>query len=80
MSKYDPKAIINALTSPAARKIYSLRAPHLPAIIEKEQTKLEHLEKQTFKKIDRHSSTTNFRKNTNKSSLLSKLKDIDDES
>lgn len=80
LAKYNPKAIINALTSAQAKKIYSLRAPHLPAIIEEEQRKLENLEQQEFNKIERDIDITNFRKNQTKSSLLSKLKDIDYES
>jgi hypothetical protein len=80
LSKYHPKAIINALKSNDAAKIYSLRAPHLPAIIEREQEKSESQNNTLSKEIHRCIDNKVFRKNNTRNSILSKLKDIDNES
>lgn len=81
LEKYSDTAIIRALNNPKASKIYSLRAPHLLPIIEQEESKLETQNTELTIDIDRVSDpkfqATNF--NTKKS-ILSRLKDIDDES
>ena len=41
LKKYNPKAIIRALNDRKAEKIYSLRAPHLLAIIDHHETLIE---------------------------------------
>ena len=79
LTKYEPKAIILALTSKAASRIYSLRAPHLPAIIEKEQAKLNSQNTEISKPIDRTIDSSLFRQTVNKQSIISRLKDIDNE-
>jgi hypothetical protein len=77
LKKYPAKAIIAALTDKKAEKIYSLRAPHLPAIIEEKQTLLESQNLELTLDIDRKENKS-FRKETNKSkTILSKLKDLD---
>jgi hypothetical protein len=41
LKKYSEKAIIEALKTPVAQKIYSLRAPHLLAIIDQQEKILQ---------------------------------------
>ena len=53
IKKYDPKAIIAALRHKDAEKIYSLRAPHLPAIIEKMQEEINSMNTILTQKFDR---------------------------
>lgn len=53
IQKYDAKAIIAALRHKDAEKIYSLRAPHLPAIIEKMQKELDSKNTVLTQKFDR---------------------------
>ena len=53
IKKYDPKAIIAALRHTDAEKIYSLRAPHLPAIIEKLQEEINSMNTILTQKFDR---------------------------
>lgn len=79
LKKYHPTAIINAIKNPKAKKIYSLRAPHLVGIIEYEQEKLNSIQNSKPVSINR-STTQEFRKVESKKSILSKLKDIDNES
>jgi len=76
LKKYDSKSIIRALRSKPAEKIYSLRAPHLIAIIEKEQEKLESENKDLSLEIDRKDKKT-FRKNIDKKNIISKLRNLD---
>ena len=76
LKKYEPKAIISALTDPKASKIYSLRAPHLPAIIEEKQELLAQENKTLSIDIDRSEKNT-FRKETKNKNIISKLKDLD---
>lgn len=80
LSTYPAKAIINALRSSDAAKIYSLRAPHLPAIIEREQEKLANQNNVISTPICRYTDNKDFRKNNTRNSIISKLKDIDNES
>lgn len=76
LKKYNCKAIIRALNNPKSSRIYSLRAPHLVAIIESEEEKLSventdlnnSYERKTIKKIAT---------NKNKKSIISKIKDLD---
>lgn len=80
LQKYDARAIIKALADSKAKNIYSLRAPHLVAIIQKYQNQIEKEVKPIIKNIDRNTKTT-FRKDTNnKRNIISKLKELDNES
>jgi hypothetical protein len=74
--KYDAKAIINALKDSRASKIYSLRAPHLPAIIEEKQRLLEQENKTLSLEIERTEQKT-YRQYQQNKNIFSKLKDID---
>jgi len=81
LKSFSDKAIIRALMSSSGQKIYSLRAPHLLAMIEKEvlsiskenqvlNTKLSRVENITFPGND---------KRPLKNNILSKLKELDNE-
>lgn len=74
--KYSETAIVKALNTKEAEKIYSLRAPHLIPIIEQQAKILEAQNKSLTLEFDRKENKT-FKKNTTKG-ILSKLKDIDD--
>jgi hypothetical protein len=79
LKKYSPKAIIKALQDNKAQKIYSLRAPHLVAIIDQYQSIVDSENKEFTKEVERKEVKT-YRKEQPKTSLLSKLKELDDES
>jgi hypothetical protein len=80
LNKYSDIAIVKALNGKGAEKIYSLRAPHLVAMIEREQKILDTSNKTLSIEIDRKSNKI-FRKNNKiNNSIISKLKDIDYES
>jgi hypothetical protein len=76
VKKYNPKAIVRALNNSKAEKIYSLRAPHLTAIIEQEDVKLQTENTEISKPLDRSEKNT-YRQINNTQSLISKLKDLD---
>lgn len=79
VKRYDDVAIVRALKNTKASKIYSLRAPHLAAIIEEEQTKL-NAENKTLTMDLTRPEDVKFRSKTNKTkNIFSKLKDIDNE-
>ena len=81
LEKYSDTAIIKALNNPKASKIYSLRAPHLIPIIEQETEKLEKQNTELTLDINRIVNPSFQSKNINlKKNILSKLKDIDNES
>ncbi len=73
--KYNDQAIIRALKSKKAEKIYSLRAPHLIPIIEHEQAILEKQNTVLSKEYDR-AKDKKYRNNTTKS-IISKLKELE---
>jgi hypothetical protein len=77
VKKYNAKAIIKALNDPKASRIYSLRAPHLPAIIERYEKILEE-QKEEFTKNFERKENAKFEKNRSKKNIISKLKDLDD--
>lgn len=79
LKQYSPKAIIKALKNSKARKIYSLRAPHLIPIIEQEQVLVEQNEGLTADYSEsREINTKQFRKNKVQKGIISKLREIDD--
>lgn len=79
LEKYPPSAIIKALTSTEGKRIYSLRAPHLESIV---QQKFDEIEKEnkTLTKTYNRSKDVTFRKNTTNTNILSKLRNLDNES
>lgn len=77
LKEYDAQAIIKALKHPKARKIYSLRAPHLKAIIDEQQYILnQQVHKNVDYSEDRKVQNNQFRKSTNKT-IISKLREIE---
>ena len=77
LQKYDAKSIVNALKDSQASKIFSLRAPHLIAIIDKHQKLLEAENKNFTLDINREAAGS-FRSVTKRNNILSKLKELDD--
>jgi len=78
LQKYDAKAIVNALLSKDASRIFSLRAPHLLPMIEYEQLKIEKENTEFTKSINRDQDIAFSRtKQQNKNNIFSKLEDID---
>lgn len=76
---YSGKAIIRALNSPLAAKVYSLRAPHLDPIFRAEQDKVDALLKKQADadvNIERPDVTAKPREQLKKPTTLSKLKDL----
>lgn len=79
LKKYNAKAIIRALQDKKTDKIYSLRAPHLVDIIE-HYDRLVSSENHTLtKEIERKDGAV-YRKESIKSNIISKLKELDNES
>ena len=76
LSKYSDTAIVKALSNKKAEKIYSLRAPYLPAIVEYEQNLLDKQNQTLSIDLERKSDIT-FSKNISKPSIISKLKDLE---
>jgi hypothetical protein len=75
--KYSEAAIVKALNTYEAAKIYSLRAPHLTPIIEQQQLLLDSRNQSLTLELDRKENKT-FKTNTNSTkNILSKLKDLD---
>lgn len=79
LKKYADKAIVNALLTDKGKNIYSLRAPHLPSIIEQEQGKMDLSNKQLTKNFVRKENIE-YTKHTSNPNIISKLKDIDNDS
>lgn len=79
LEKYSPEAIVEALRSDEAKKIYSLRAPHLVPIIEQKTVLLESKNNTLTINPDRNPNKTFHNKSTNRNSILSKLKELDNE-
>lgn len=78
LAEYPAQCIVAALNSSEAKKIYSLRAPHLVPIIEQQKVLLESKNNTLTINPDRNPNKT-FQNNKKSSGLLSKLKELDDE-
>lgn len=78
LNKYSETAIVRALNTDAASKIYSLRAPHLIAIIEQQQQILESQNQTLSLELDRKENKTyKTSDNTTKKNIVSKLKELE---
>lgn len=77
LKKYTAKSIIRALNDHKAEKIYSLRAPHLSAIIDKHEALLSLENNELTESINRDEKITFRKKSTGKPNILSKLKELD---
>lgn len=80
VKEYDPVAIVRALKNKKANKIYSLRAPFLKPIIEEELENIEKENKELKIVLNRNKEATHREYNNKQNSILSKLKEIEDES
>lgn len=80
LKKYDDIAIVRALKDPRSSKIYSLRAPHLIPIIEEEQVKLDNQNTTLSIELQRPENINFEIKKKTVKNIVSKLKDIDNES
>ena len=80
LKKYPDTTIVRALNNPKADKIYSLRAPHLPAIIEQEQHILSNENQTLSKSYDRPDNISFGGSKITKRNIISTLKDLDNES
>lgn len=79
LTKYDAKAIIRALNDSKSEKIYSLRAPHLIAIIEKHQQVVQSEQLSEDKNIEiNRTDKLIYRINSQYKGIISKLKELDD--
>lgn len=76
LAKYEANAIIRALKNQKAEKIYSLRAPHLIAIIEQEQELLSKENKSLSLDLNRSEPVNYFAQNIKKS-VLSKIRELE---
>lgn len=79
VKEFDPVAIVKALNHPKAQRMYSLRAPFFREIIKQEQEILESKNTTLTKQFERKEIVKHNRPN-NKSNIISKLKDIDNDS
>jgi hypothetical protein len=77
LDKYSETAIVRALNTDAASKIYSLRAPHLIAIIEQQQQILESQNQTLHLEFDRKENKTYKTSDIIKKNIVSKLKDLE---
>jgi len=76
LKQYSDKAIINALLTDKGKRIFSLRAPHLPAMIEQAERILEKQNIEFTKEVDRKSDIS-YSKHKDKKGIISKLKELE---
>jgi hypothetical protein len=79
VKKYNPAAIVKALRDPKAQRLYSLRAPSLIAIIEKEQKLLDSQNKELKMNLERKKDIKFDRQIPTVNNILSKLKSLDED-
>lgn len=76
LKKHNAKAIIRALNTNQGKKIYSLRAPHLPAMIEHEQSLIDKENVNITIDINRNDDIK-FRQASKSKNIISRLKDLE---
>lgn len=74
--EHNELAVIKALNHPKSEKIYSLRAPHLVAIIQQEERALETINHDLSIKLERKTEIV-YSKRTIQNNIISKLKDLE---
>lgn len=79
LKKYSDTAVVRALNNPKAAKIYSLRAPFLLPIIESEQELVDSQNTELSLDLTRPEKVV-FGISQKKNNIISKLKDLDNES
>lgn len=77
LKKYNEKAIVNALISDQGKKIFSLRAPHLPAMIEEHQKILDSQNTKLTQPIERKDNVVYSKKRQSKKGIISKLEELE---
>lgn len=78
LNKYNELAVVKSLSNPKSTKIYSLRAPHLIAIIEEEQKILDAQNKTLSIKINRNNNVIyNRSSKSHTQNVISKLKELE---
>lgn len=78
LEKYSSQAIVEALKDDRSKKIFSLRAPHLIAIIEEHERILETKNQKLSINFDRNTDKTYLKPETTlRKNTLSKLKEIE---
>lgn len=79
LKTYSAKAIIRALLSERGQKIFSLRAPHLIAMIQEAEESINKENQEFTKTIERKTNITFSQPSTTKKTknIISKLEDID---
>ena len=75
LKKYSAKSIIAALKDEKAKRIFSLRAPSLPALIKKHEKIIASQNTELKINIDRKDNSS-YQKN-NQKGILSKLEDLE---
>jgi len=78
LKQYDDVAIIRALNNPQSEKIYSLRAPFLVPIIEKEALILKNQNRNLSINLERKDNIQYNRNTKNSSNILSKLRKLEE--
>lgn len=76
VSKYDPSLISKALRSPKGKKIFSLGANWLKTVLEEESKKIKKVDVEKVQEVSNLPTRQGF---IQKKSIISKLKDIDNE-
>ena len=76
--KYEGKCIIKALRSPEGQKIFSFRAPHLPALIETYRLIIQEENHDLTIELNRKENKS-FR-STDKITIITALRNIDNDS
>ena len=77
LKTYSAKSIIRALNTDQGKKIYSLRAPHLAAIIEQQEEIISQENSILTKEIDRKDNILFGNNQPKTKNILSKLKDLE---
>jgi hypothetical protein len=77
LKQYSAKAIIRALNTDQGRKIYSLRAPHLPAMIESQEQIILQENTDLTLNIERKENISFGSSKSQSKNIISKLKDLD---
>lgn len=80
LGKYSAKAIVNALLDSRADKIFSLRAPHLIAIIDEKEEQLKSESSILSKPIERKTDIKFGHKSSKSKNIISQLEELDNDS
>jgi hypothetical protein len=76
IEKYSSQAIIEAIKDDRAKKIFSLRAPHLIPIIEEHEAIIQAQNNKLSMEFDRNTQKT-YHKSSKQKNTLSRLKELE---